>query len=250
MQASNITKGVVLKTVKYGDTSIIASIFTELYGLRSYMIKGARKASKKSAGTGQYYQPSNFLLIEGTHQEQRQLQFIKSVQWAVINANILQHVVKNTVAMFMVEVLSQSIKETEPNAELYDWIEELFTVLNEASDKQTANLPLYFMLHLGAKLGFALQHNFSMDDNCYLDIKNGCFVASYNPNNGELLDTHFASITNEINKLTNPLSLAAIAITKQDRNELIDMYVLYLQLHVPEFYNLKSLPVLRAIFQD
>jgi DNA repair protein RecO (recombination protein O) len=43
------TKGIVLRVTKYGDTSIIMSAYTELFGLQQYMIKGARVTSKKGA---------------------------------------------------------------------------------------------------------------------------------------------------------------------------------------------------------
>jgi DNA repair protein RecO (recombination protein O) len=41
------TKGIVLRVTKYGDTSIITSIYTELFGLQQYIVKGVRTSSKK-----------------------------------------------------------------------------------------------------------------------------------------------------------------------------------------------------------
>ena len=46
------TKGIVLRVTKYGDTSVIASIYTELFGLQQYIVKGVRTISKKGASKG------------------------------------------------------------------------------------------------------------------------------------------------------------------------------------------------------
>ena len=37
------TKGIVLRTVKYGETSIIVTIFTELFGIQSYLVNGVQE---------------------------------------------------------------------------------------------------------------------------------------------------------------------------------------------------------------
>ncbi|MFL5786527.1 MAG: recombination protein O N-terminal domain-containing protein [Flavisolibacter sp.] len=33
------TKGIVLRTVKYGETSLVVTMFTELLGLQYYIVK-------------------------------------------------------------------------------------------------------------------------------------------------------------------------------------------------------------------
>ncbi|MBW7952728.1 MAG: recombination protein O N-terminal domain-containing protein, partial [Chitinophagaceae bacterium] len=52
------TKGIVLRTVKYGETSIIATVYTELYGIQTYIIKGIRKVSKKNSTKVNCFQPA------------------------------------------------------------------------------------------------------------------------------------------------------------------------------------------------
>src|SRR5471030_912859 len=42
------TKGIVLRTVKYGETSVIAAIFTEVFGIQSYIVNGVRTAGRTS----------------------------------------------------------------------------------------------------------------------------------------------------------------------------------------------------------
>ena len=55
------SKGIVLRTVKYGETSVIVAIFTEIFGLQSYLVNGVRVASKKSASKANLFQPSAIL---------------------------------------------------------------------------------------------------------------------------------------------------------------------------------------------
>jgi DNA repair protein RecO (recombination protein O) len=52
------TKGLVLRTVKYGETSIIVTIFTELFGVQTYLVNGVRSSSKKGAGKAGLFQPA------------------------------------------------------------------------------------------------------------------------------------------------------------------------------------------------
>ncbi|MBS1655487.1 MAG: recombination protein O N-terminal domain-containing protein, partial [Bacteroidetes bacterium] len=55
------TKGIVLRTVKYGETSVIVTIYTELFGIQSYLVNGVRVSSKKGSGKANLFQPSAIL---------------------------------------------------------------------------------------------------------------------------------------------------------------------------------------------
>ena len=52
------TKGIVLRTVKYGETSVIVTIMTELFGLQSYLINGVRSQSGKGGTKAGLFQPA------------------------------------------------------------------------------------------------------------------------------------------------------------------------------------------------
>ena len=95
------TKGIVLRTVKYGDTSIITTVYTELFGIQSYIVKGVRQSSKTSAGKASFFQPAAILDMEVYHNNLKQLQFIKEYQWSYLYEKVLFDVIKNTVAMFL-----------------------------------------------------------------------------------------------------------------------------------------------------
>ena len=73
------TKGIVLRTVKYGETSVIVTIFTELFGIQSYLVNGVRTSTKKGTGKAMLFQPSAILDMIVYHNELKQLQRIKDI---------------------------------------------------------------------------------------------------------------------------------------------------------------------------
>src|SRR5690349_5064937 len=119
------TKGIVLRTVKYGETSIIVSIFTELFGLQSYLVNGVRTATKKGTGKAGLFQPTAILELVVYHNELKQLNRIKEFKWNYIYRQILSDVPKNAVALFMIELLTKCLKQPEPNPDLFHFTEDI-----------------------------------------------------------------------------------------------------------------------------
>ena len=155
------TKGIVLRTVKYGETSVIVTIFTELFGVQSYLVNGVRTSSKKGSGKANLFQPTSILEMVVYHNELKQLQRIKEFKWSFLYQNILSEVRKNAVALFMIELLTKCLKQPEANAELFHFAEDSFIHLDEANDAVTANFPLFFALHLPVFFGFRFSDNYS-----------------------------------------------------------------------------------------
>ena len=83
------TKGIVLRVTKYGDTSVIASIYTELFGLQQYIVKGVRTISKKGASKGVFYQPAAILQMEAYHYPMKSMQMIKDVNFHVCKGEVV-----------------------------------------------------------------------------------------------------------------------------------------------------------------
>ena len=52
------TRGIVLRSIKYGETSLVVTVFTELFGIQTYMVNGVR--SSKSARSV-FFQPAAIL---------------------------------------------------------------------------------------------------------------------------------------------------------------------------------------------
>ena len=72
------TRGIVFRFTKYGETSIIVNIFTELFGLQSYIVNGVRSASAKNKIA--LYQPLTLLDLVVYHRENVNILRIKEVK--------------------------------------------------------------------------------------------------------------------------------------------------------------------------
>src|SRR5215203_912793 len=162
------TKGIVLRSVKYGETSLVLTVFTELFGLQSYIVNGVRTISKKGGSKAVFFQPSALLDLVVYHNEYKNLQRIKEYKWAHLYQHIFSDVKKNAVALFMIELLTKSLKQPEANAELFYFAEDALVHLDYATDTVTANFPLFFALHLAVFFGFRISDEFSEKQH-YLD---------------------------------------------------------------------------------
>jgi DNA repair protein RecO (recombination protein O) len=240
------TKGIVLKTVKYGETSIITTVYTELFGVQSYIVKGVRKSSKKSSGKAIYFQPAAILDMVVYHNEFKNLNFIKEYEWGYLYNAVLFDVVKNTVAMYIVEMLQHSLKQPEANPELFYMVEDTLKQLDKGSSTLTANLPLYFSLHLSGELGFRIQGEYN-HETPYLDLQEGQFTTG-KPVHPYYLERELAEATSRLLSINFYNDLESIRFSKSIRSQLIKSYQNYIAIHVADFGEIKTLPILQEIF--
>ena len=145
------TKAIVISSIKYGDSSLIVKLYTHELGLISCMIKGVLK-SKKGKLKAAYFQPLTLLSTVISYQEKRNLQSIREAQVNYIYQTLHSDVIKQSVVMFLSEVLSSSIQEEESNTLLYEYLENSFLWLD--SHNTTSNFHLLFLLNLTKFLGF------------------------------------------------------------------------------------------------
>lgn len=239
------TKGIVIRTVKYGETSVIASIYTELFGIQSYLVNGVRTSSKKNQGKESMFQPGAMLDMVVYHNELKNLQRIKEYKWGYLYQHIFSNVLKNSVALFMVELLHKTIKQPEPNPDLFHFAEDAFTHLDNADMAVTANFPLFFALHLANLFGLRFADDYS-DDKPFLDLKEGEFTNS-EPIHPHFLGGQFSFITSELLKTLQPYELAGIKINHQMRRILLNSYQVFYALHIPDFGTMKTLPILQEL---
>ena len=239
------TKGIVLRTVKYGETSIIVTMFTELFGVQSYLVNGVRTSGKKGTGKASLFQPAAILDLVVYHNELKHLNRIKEFKWSFIYQHIFSNVPKNAVALFMVELLTKCLKEPEGNPELFQFTEDIFMKLDESNGAVMANLPLFFALHLPFHFGFRITDNFN-EENAYLDLQEGNFVPEQPPH-PHFLEHKQAAVTALLLKVMQPEELDDIKLNHDFRRNLLYVYETYYALHITDFGTMKSLPVLREI---
>jgi DNA repair protein RecO (recombination protein O) len=245
------TKGIVLRTVKYGETSVIVTIFTELFGVQSYLVNGVRTSAKKGSGKANLFQPSAILDMVVYHSELKQLQRIKEFRWERLYKHIFSDVKKNAVALYMVELLTKCLKQPEGHPDLFHFTEDAFLHLDECNETVTANFPLYFALHLPVFFGFRIPPNplkgaFKDSENLYLDLMEGIFD-NKQPDHPHFIEGKQAAITAELLMVMQPEELEEIKLNHDFRRNLLYAYEKYYILHIHDFGTMKTLPVLREI---
>jgi DNA repair protein RecO (recombination protein O) len=237
------TKGIVLRTVKYGETSVIASIFTELFGIQSYIVNGVRVNSKTSKA--HFFQPSSLVDMEVYHSELKNLQRIKDLNWSYLYRNLLRDVTKNAVALYMVELLHKCLKQPESNPELFYFAENAFIQLDESESEVAANFPLYFCLRLAHFFGFRLQNNYS-DDRKFFNCREGNFINQI-PANDYFVEAAISSHISRLLKVSQPAALSEIKLNKNTRATILSALENYYAFHIPDFGLMKTLPVLHEL---
>ena len=149
------TKGIVLRVVRFGETSLIVSVFTEDFGLQSYIINGVR-TEKKNKEKSSMFMPASLLELDVYHHEQRGINRIREAARYTILHSLAEDVVKNNIALFMMELLTKSIKHPESNLLLYRFCEDILNSLNVCHRDSVSAFPYYFSLHLPHFLGFGI----------------------------------------------------------------------------------------------
>jgi DNA repair protein RecO (recombination protein O) len=239
------TKAIVLRSRPYGDTSLIVSAYTEKLGLQSYMVKGARTSSKKGSSQAMYFQPAALLDLVVYHNELKQLQIIKEVKWATVYSHVLTDVTRYAVALFLVELLTRTIKQSETGEELFAFAESNLLVLDETPVTVAANLPLHFALHLAGQLGFRIENNYSSEFPI-LDLKEGRFLETY-PEHHLYLEGRLSEVTSELLEMQNPVTLYRVKLSQPQRRDLLQAYEQFFIYHIPDFGSLKTVKVLEEL---
>jgi DNA repair protein RecO (recombination protein O) len=236
------TRGIVLHSVKYSETSLIIKIFTEDYGLRSYIIKGVR--SKHSKIKPALFQPLNLLDITVYNRDNKNINHLKEVKLAYNYNNVPYDVVKRSMFLFIDEILYKSLKEETSDKTLFKWLWQSFKWC-DIYEKDVLNFHLVFLMQLTKFLGFYPNHpvtgNFK-----YFDLIEG--VYKYD----EPAHPHY--ITGELTQMFKKISetsfniISSLILTNSQRAKLLNVLISYYELHIEGFGNIKSLDVFRDVF--
>jgi len=236
------TKGIVLQTIKYSETSVIAKIFTEQLGLVSYMVNGVR--SVKSPAKASMLQPLTLLDLEVTHRESKRLQRIKEFRRSHNYQSLPFDILKSTMAVFLLEVVTKSMREHDANIELFQFVWDNLCFLDE-TEKTNNDFHLQFLLHYAGYLGFAPHGNFS-ESTPYFDMQEGIFSAKESFSNTVLgkEDSRIISALLSVSTFEN----TTLKLNRGKRKEVLNNILKYYSLHLEGFSNLRSPDILEEVF--
>lgn len=209
---------IVLSHTKFGESSVVLHTLSEQFGRRSFLVRVGNKTPMAA------FLPMSLIEADITENP-------KSTLWTARNfttvhplVGIRGSVYKNTITLFMSEVLYRLIHEDAMETGLAEWCEKTVLTL-DGLGTDWSNYPIRFLLELSVALGFSPSSP---------DL--APFAGEYYSVLSTFLSSSFAD------SMLIPLSGA-------DRNAISDILLRYLEYHTETTLNIRSLPVLRELYK-
>lgn len=213
-----MTELLVLGLTKVGDNALVVQTLSREWGRRGFLVRSARKT-----GTTLFL-PLNIIEAEIVENPKSELWTIKDIGLKEGLQGCRGDIRKNTMTLFLSEVLLRTVREGVVEDGLYDWCVGSVLTLN-ALEESCANFPVRFLLELCGALGFRP----SFDD-----------IAPF-------AEEHLGPMKTLLNA---PFAEAMLLpLNGSTRNKLCEDLLRYLSFHTDVNIQVKSLAVLRDLYR-
>ena len=212
------TELIVLHTTKFGENSIVVHTLSRAYGRRSFLVRGAGKKSGMSL-----FLPLTLLEADIVETTKSNLYTARNLVARHPLLCIRNNIYKNTITMFMSEVLFRVLKEGVYEHGIYEWCERTILLL-DAVKSDFSNFHIRFLLELAVNLGFSPE--------C-VDLQP--FVGNHYPVVEQFMSQPFAESM-------------LIPLNGTTRNEIAEELLRYVEFHTESAVNINSLKVLHDLF--
>ena len=212
------TELIVLHTTKFGENSLVVHTLSREYGRRSFLVKGAGKKSIMSL-----FLPLNMLEADIIETNKSTLFTARNLIARHPLLGIRSNMFKNSMTMFMSEVLYRVVKDGASEQGLFEWCERNILML-DAIQTDFSNFHIRFLLELAVALGFSPEAQDLMP-----------FVGDHYPVVEKFMSLPFAE--SMLIPLNGPV-----------RNEIAEEILRYIEFHTESAVNVNSLKVLRDLF--
>lgn len=233
------TKAIVINAIKYAESSLIVTCYTKEFGIKKYLLKGILKAKRAKLKTAYFY-PLMQLKLIANHNYKGHLNYIKEAEITNHYQQLYTQIKKQTIALFIAEMLYLSLKEEEENKTLFKYLETSLLWLD--TQDNITNFHLLFLLNLTKYLGFYPE--IKNKELPYFNLLEGRFESS---------STSLSISKEKLNSLKMLLginfdALHTIEFNSQSRQEILTVLIQYFELHLSGFKKPKSLNVLQSVF--
>jgi DNA repair protein RecO (recombination protein O) len=235
------TRAIVFKTTDYGESSVIVQLFTEKFGLQSYIVNSVKKPRAKI--TQNMLQPLHLLDVVVYHKNNNSVQRISELKNSPVLLSVPYDVIKSCLAIFLNEVLYKAVRQQGADENLFGFIFSAVEWLDHQSEG-LANFHLLFLIQLTRYLGFYPDKTLGADAD-YFDMENGTF-SKFKPNSVlYLLQPH----TLNFYKLLQCgfENASQLKLNNDERRYLLNKLLEYYALHIDSFGNIRSQMVLEEI---
>lgn len=236
------TQGIVIRTLKYGDSSLVVDVYTEVHGPVSFLVRvpKGRKANVK----GVLFRPMTMLELDYEHRPKASLQKIKDVRIAYAYTSIPYHPYKAAMALFLSEFLYRVLRSEAAHPSLYSYLTYSLQWFDRC-ETGFSNFHILFLIRLTRFLGFYPNvEEYSEGD--FFDLQNACFTP--------LRPFHFLYLQPEEARHLPLLmrmsyeTMHRFSYTQAQRARMLVVLNDYYRIHLPDFPELKSLDVLHEVF--
>ncbi|MBQ8158746.1 MAG: DNA repair protein RecO [Prevotella sp.] len=252
------TEAIVLHSIKYGESKMIVDMFTRQHGRLSFVIglpKSAHARLKK-----QYFQPLTILNIECDVRPQLSLQKLSDASIHTPLPSLLSTPVKLAISLFLSEFLYHALRDEQQNILLFDYITSSLEWL-ESRDSDYANFHLVFLMHLSRFLGFypnleergvrrdergVRKEERTRSEEAYFDLQAASFCSAP-PLHRDFLMPQEASMLRLMMRMDFP-NMHLFHMNRQQRNRCIEVALQFYRIHLPDFPELRSLDVLKELW--
>ena len=238
-------RGIVLRIVKYGDTSMIVDLFTEGRGRQSFMASTARV--KRNVRSKSFWQPLSMVEFSAEMRPVGGMPRPADVRTYYNYTDLPFSPVKFTLALFLAEFLSAALREEKENQPLYRYIESSLQWLDLADDPAAlANFHLAFLMHLSRFIGIYPNLEVNPNSQPYFDLLAGSYC-DRQPPHAHFLQRQEAQALPVLFRMDYP-TLHLFRLSRRERQRILQVLNEYYRLHVPGFPELKSLEVLQEFY--
>lgn len=234
------TDAIVLHTIKYSETSIIAYIYTEQFGKGTYIMNNVRTNRSKMA----MFQPLSLVHITAYRKKDpAQIHRISSIAFTYVPNAGTTNVVKSTIKLFVGEMIHRIFAEEERFPDFYDYFKSFVLLLDNATTAYS-NLHILFLLHLTKFLGVYPQENYAKETPVF-SFRLAQFVA---------VDKEPDCLSEEYSKLLmKNLQTSGVTddiqLTTSERQHMLRILLQYYDVHVCRTQSITSLEILTEIFE-
>ena len=221
------TRGIVISHIKFRESSIILKVFTEEFGLQTYVVNGVR--SVKSKGKMALYQPLTLLDMVVYKNDQKSIQRISECRCEHPYSQAPFDIKKSAVLMFWAELLSKVIRdEGMEERGKFKFIRDSLINL-DSSTENVEHCPVYFGIGMARFIGFEIDSALELvQDFGYISSRDESKLVRY-------FDACLKG---------SPMPATTVELR---RNALMCLLKFY-ENHLDDFREMKSLHILKQLF--
>jgi DNA repair protein RecO (recombination protein O) len=146
------TEAVILKSMKYGESSRIVTLYTREFGKTSIIAKGARGPKPRFGAALDVLSRSDIVMYKKEH---RDLHLLSQADLIQQYRGVIDHPERLMAAFAMLEFLHVCVHEEEGHEELYELLTGALEAMNDAAIEARIVL-LRFLVGLASALGISV----------------------------------------------------------------------------------------------